>query len=334
VRTLTDTKDLKETAKEIANKVGRVNDATDKIATTTQSYCNVLSQNLVAAVAGKHSLDPKVLGDMERKARQILVDIHDEDDSKSLGKSIAEVVTKANDSPGKITDAEKPAKVQVESALWTQKGTLVLTLCSKEAANWVRQPMNEIVFTDDFSKGSHIRERLFNLVAPRVPIVFKPDNSIHLREIEEVNGLREHTIHKARWIKPIGRRRVGQTHMFAILSISSADCANLLIRDGAIICNTRIRPTKQKFEPIQCMKCRRWGHFAGECPTDEDICGICGGKHRTSGCQNKDKRWCVTCESSDHASWDRDCPELNRCCYLVDERNPENGMLYFPTEQD
>ena len=34
-KTLADTKDLKEIAKEIANKVGRVNDATDKIATTT-----------------------------------------------------------------------------------------------------------------------------------------------------------------------------------------------------------------------------------------------------------------------------------------------------------
>ena len=195
-----------------------------------------------------------------------------------------------NDSLGKITDTEKPAKVQVESALRTRKGALVLTLCSKEAANWVRQPMNEIVFTDNFSKGSHIREWLFNLVTPRVPIVFKPDNSVHLREIEEVNGLREHTIRKARWIKPIRRKRVGQTHTFAILSISSADCANLLIRDGAIICNTRIRPTKQKFEPMKCMKCRRWGHFAGECPADEDVCGICGGKHRTSSCQNKDKR--------------------------------------------
>ena len=64
-RTLADTKDLKETAKEIANKVGRVNDTTDKIATTTQSYHNVLLQNPAAAAAGKHSLDPKVLGDME-----------------------------------------------------------------------------------------------------------------------------------------------------------------------------------------------------------------------------------------------------------------------------
>ena len=62
-------------------------------------------------MAGKHSLDPKVLGDMKQKAWQILVDIHDEDNSKSLGKSIAEVVTKANDSLGKITDAEKSAKV-------------------------------------------------------------------------------------------------------------------------------------------------------------------------------------------------------------------------------
>ena len=253
-------------------------------------------------MAGKHSLDPEVLGDMKQKVWQILVDIHNENNSKSLGKSIAEVVTKANDSLGKITDTEKSAKVQVESALQTQKGALVLTLHSKEVANWVRQPMNEIAFIDDFSKGSHIRERLFNLVMPRVPIVFEPDNSIRLREIEEVNGLREHTIHKARWIKLIGRRRVGQMHTFAILSISSADFANLLIRDGAIICNTRIRPTKQKFEPIQCMKCRRWGHFIGECPADENICSTCRGKHHTSSCQNKNKIWCVICESSDHAS--------------------------------
>jgi methyl-accepting chemotaxis protein len=109
-KTLADMKDLKKTTKEITNKVGKVNDATDKIATTTQSYCDVLLQNLVAA-AGKYSLDPKILGDMERKARQILVDIHDQDDSEALSKSIIEVISKANDSLGKITDAEKPAKV-------------------------------------------------------------------------------------------------------------------------------------------------------------------------------------------------------------------------------
>ncbi len=207
-------------------------------------------------------------------------------------------------------------------------------LCSKEAANWIRQPENEIAFTEAFSKGAHIRERTFNLIAPRVPIVFEPDNKAHIREIEEVNRLRDYTICKVRWIKPIERRRLGQTHMFAILNITSVDFANILIRDGLIICGTRIQPTKQKLEPIQCMKCRRWGHFTGECPAKEDACSTCGGKHHTSGCQNKDKRWCVTCESAHHASWDRNCPEFNRRCYLIDKKNPENSMPYFPTEQD
>jgi len=68
------------------------------------------------------------------------------------------VITKVNNLLGKITNTEKPAKVQVESAFWTQKGALVLTLCSKEVVNWVRQPINEITFIEAFSKGLHIRE--------------------------------------------------------------------------------------------------------------------------------------------------------------------------------
>jgi hypothetical protein len=101
-----------------------------------------------------------------------------------------------------------------------------------------------------FSKGSHIRERMYNLIVPRVPIIFDPENKTHIREIEKANVLREYTIHKARWIKPIKRRRARQTHTFAILTITLADYANILIRDGLNICSTRIRPTKQKLEPI------------------------------------------------------------------------------------
>jgi hypothetical protein len=331
-KTLVDTRDIKEATKDITSRVGMVNNAADKIASTTQSYRDILTQNPITA--GKNDLDPKIQGDMKCKARQILVDIHDEDDNKVLSKSMTEVTAEANDSLDKVTDTEKPEKVKVESALWTRKGALVLTLCSKEAANWIRQPTNKIAFTEAFSKGSHIRERTYNLIVPRVPITFDLENKTHIREIEEANVLREYTIRKARWIKPIERRRAGQMHTFAILTITSADYANILIRDRLIICGTRIRPTKQKLEPIQCMKCRRWGHFAGECPAEEDICGTCRGKHQTSGCQNKEKRWCVTCENANHASWDRNCPEFNRRCFLVDEKNPENGLTYFPTEQD
>jgi len=113
---------------------------------------------------------------------------------------------KANKTISKIADADKPDKVKVESALQTQKGGLVLTLNSKEAASWLRIPEQEIAFTKGFSKGSHIRERTFNLIVPRAPIIFEPGNKSHLRELEEANNLMDYMIHRARWIKPIERR--------------------------------------------------------------------------------------------------------------------------------
>ena len=331
-KVLSGVQELKEENKEIVNRVGKVNDAADKIADTTQSYRDALAKS--PAVNNRSNLDPKVLGDMERKAHQILIDVYDDEDNNILSKSLTEIIAKANTAIGKIGDGDKPAEIHVETVLQTRKGALVLTLNSREAVSWLRSPEHEMAFTEEFSKGSHIRERSYNLIAPRVPITFEPENKEHLREIEVVNSLDEHLIRKARWIKPTARRRVGQTHAYAILTVTSAEDANILIRDGLIMFGARVRPTKQKAEPIQCMKCRRWGHFAGECQASEDTCGTCAGQHRTNVCHKRDFPRCVTCETTDHASWDRNCPEFIRRCYLVDERNPENSMQYFPTEQD
>src|SRR5260221_12854778 len=113
---------------------------------------------------------------------------------------------------------------------------------------------------------------------------------------------------------PIGRRHVEQMHAYAIFSVTSASSANVLIRDGLNICGTRVRPKKQKQEPIQCMKCRLWGHFAMECLADKDTCGTCGKEHRTNECKNKDKTQCVSCGDNTHASWDRYCPKFMRRC--------------------
>jgi len=112
------------------------------------------------------------------------------------------------------------------------------------------------------------------------------------------------------------------------------DSANTLIRDGLVICGMKVRPTKQKHEPMQCMKCRRWGHLAAECPSEKDTCGNCGEEHRTDTCKNRNKPFCVACKENTHASWSRDCPEFIRRCMIYDERRPENVMPYFPTEHD
>jgi hypothetical protein len=325
-------KDLKGDTSTILNKLGQVTTVADKIASTTQSYREALVSGQATSL--RANADPKVLGDMDRKAKQILVDTFGEEGEASMNKSLTELIDKANEALDNMKDANKPANTKVESVFKTRKNAILLTLSTREAANWVREPGNEETFANAFSKGAHIREREYNLVAPRVPLTFEPDNAKHLREVEETNSLPSYTIRKARWIKPAERRRAGQTHAYAILTIVSVDIANKLIKDGLGICNSLIRPSKLKQEPTQCMKCRRWGHFADKCLQSEDTCGTCGGKHRTSNCTSKDKRHCISCGSNTHASWDRACPEFIRRCALIDERNPDNNMPFFPAEQD
>ena len=284
-KTLKATEDLKGGTNDLISKVGNVTDVADKIASTTQSYRDVLASQVPTH---KNSVDPKVLGDIERRAKQIMIDLYDKDGTNTLERSLDEHVGKANEIISKMNDTEKPEKARVESANITKKGAIILTLDSKETAIWIREPINEATFANSFAKGAHIRDREYSLIMPRIPLTFEPSNATHLREIEEANNLPFRVIRKARWIKPIGRRRPGQTHAFAILSIASVDIANKLIKDGAIICGSLIRPTKQKQEPTQCMKYRRWGHFAAQCLEAEDTSGTCGGRHRTSNCENRE----------------------------------------------
>jgi len=151
-KTLKAAEDLKGGTKDLISKVGNVTSVADKIASTTQSYRDVLVAR--QAPSHKNSVDPKVLGDMDRKAKQILIDTFEKDDSSSRERTQAELVDKANEVISKMTDASKPQEVKVESALKTKRGAILLTLNSKEAAIWIREPENEMVFADAFIKGA------------------------------------------------------------------------------------------------------------------------------------------------------------------------------------
>jgi hypothetical protein len=321
----------KERAKDLETSINKVTEATNKLTSDTP-YKNALLTGV--GNTNRANVDPRVLSDLDRKARQILVEIYDTEGNDTMAKSLTELIGKANEAIASIDDTAKPKDVKVVTALKTRKQTVLLTLNSKEAAEWFNDPAIETTFTRAFSEGSHIRERAYNIVVPRVPITFEPKENKHLREVEEVNGLEKNTLSRVKWIKPMERRRPEQTHAYAIFSFSSVDAANNAIRDGIIVCGMKIRPKKQKQEPIQCMKCRLWGHFATECTAEVDTCGACGEAHRTKHCRNRDKWHCASCGPNTHASWDRSCPEFIRRCAILDERNPQNAMPFFPAEHD
>jgi len=326
------TENLQSTTKDLENKVVKVTDTTDRIANTTQSYRDVLMDKS----SKSHSLnaDPRLLRDRDRKARQLMLGYNSVEENATLNMSLTELRDKANKIVADLVGTNRPDVVQIESVTRTRGGSLLLLLNSKEAADWLKDPSTEYQFLDKYAIGASIKDRDYNVLVRWVPIIFDPENRAHHRDIEAENNLPEHSIHKARWIKPINRRNTGQTRAHAIFTIASAESANKLIRDGLAICGVKARVEKTKQEPLQCLKCRGWEHKAQNCETQVDTCGTCGEDHRTSNCQAKGKLYCASCKSNDHASWDRNCPEFVRRCSVYDERNPENNTVYFPTDQD
>jgi hypothetical protein len=137
-------------------KVSEVTKAANKIATNTVTYwdavlCPPKQTNRVSA-------DPRVLNNMDRKAKQILVEIFDVEGNNTLAKSILEIVRKANEVITGMQDASKPKDIKVESAQKMCREALLLTLDSKELVAWIKDPGNETEFMKAFSEGLHIRD--------------------------------------------------------------------------------------------------------------------------------------------------------------------------------
>ena len=274
--------------------------------------------------------DPKILRDMDRKARQILIDTLDPD---ITGVSQAEIKEKVSIAITKITEPAPPKDTSVIEVIKLRKGGFTILFKDKATVKWLQEPGVEHEFTTELSRDAVIVKCSYSLLVPRIPLSFNPANEEHLREVEECNDIPADTITKARWIKPVNRRVDGQRAAHAIFIFKDIMTTNLCIRDGLKVCGLHIRPSRLKHEPMQCMKCRRWGHFAHACLASADTCRTCGEEHRTSNCDNKEKTYCVSCKSNTHASWDRECPEFRKRCDQFNENYLENNLPYFPSEE-
>ena len=332
---------LKQVASEMSKTINEATTVTTHINDTALNYKQALLQTATQPqpqaqtqqVRPRNEIqydDTAIALGIDKKARQILLDSDKGEDNYWNTSEIREKAMKAmND----ILPAP-PQGTEIQEVIKLRKGSLILQFATKESADWLRKPEIEAAFTKRFDPDTIIRDCTHPIMVPRIPLTFDPSNPAHLREVEEANGLTTKTVKKARWIKPDYRRAPGQSCAHAIFTISSVTDANRMIKEGVYICNTRTFPKKLKYEPKQCMKCRKWGHYAAECRAEKDACGTCGGQHRTKECKSENKRYCVSCRSDTHASWDRNCPEFLRKCDEYSNFHPENNLVYFPTDED
>ena len=326
---------LKQVASDMTKTIGEATTATTNITDTAHSYKQALLQAAPQVTqpqqGGASQSDPRIIRDMDRKARQILIDTLD---TKILNVSLEEIKEKVRSSIAGISDPPPPQDIGISEINKLRKGGFTILFKDKDVILWLQDPETRRKFLIGIAVDAEISNRFFPILVPRIPITFNPTDDNHLREIEEANDLPSGTIEKARWIKPEYRRTIGQRAAHAIFTLKDVTEANRCIRDGLRICGLRIRPCRLKHEPLQCMKCRKWGHFANACTATADTCGTCGGDHRSSDCTRGGTTYCVSCKADTHASWDRGCPEFMRRCEQYNENYPENNLTYFPTDED
>jgi hypothetical protein len=327
---------LQKLVQDIGNSVKETTVASSQLSNTVCSYKDALlttsnTNGPATSPASNNTCeDPRLVRDLDCKQRQLLLEL---DKEFTEGKSVAELKDKIDAALSCITPPP-PEGARVQEINKLRNGGIVIQLLTKEATAWLCEPTNETAFINKMGTSTHIKDRNFPILVPRVPLSFDPNNQEHLREVETVNNLPPKTLSKARRIKPEYRRHPNQKFAYATLLLSSAMEANRLIRDGMYVCSTRTFPKRLKYKPRQCMKCRKWGHYASECRASINTCGTCRGDHTTRDCDEPGKRHCVACHSSEHTSWDRSCPEFQRKSAHFDELHPENALTYFPTDEN
>ena len=267
------------------------------------------------------------------KDRQILLDFEPDHPTLRKNPTKKELIDFIQKAIAKLDTTNGPP-IQIKATTTTKNGNMILELNTSEAANWLKVPARKQTFLEHLGGKVQIKDRLYHLVVPFLPIAIRADDPETLRNIERENDLATHVVAKLKWIKDPSRRSARQRMAHALLSVTSPHAANHLIREGIYLDQAKYHPRKDRKEPVRCLKCQRWGHYSSSCTQTRDTCGVCAHEHRDRNCNSFETFRCVNCDTDSHSSRDRSCPEFLRRCAELDARTPDNAMPYFPTDED
>ena len=226
----------------------------------------------------------------------------------------------------------KPTSVNLKSSTLLRNGGLLLEMGSTEAAEWLKNDDTNGRFLEGVGSGASIKNRSYQVIVQFVPVIFDPTDDAQIRTYEELNNILPNSILKAEWIKPVEERKPNQRVATLRMFHRDAASANSILKQGAHVFNKRVEPKHPRKEPIRCLRCQRFGHERRECTSDNAYCGKCSSTHDTDTCKvTRDQAKCVNCLGS-HPSYDRECAKFWEKCRQMDQRCPENGLAFYPTD--
>jgi len=269
-------------------------------------------------------------GNAAIKERQLLVDIDPDHPSIREDTPRNAVITILQQALIPLEDDAAPS-LKIRALTKLRNGGLVLELPSAEAVNWIKEPTRKVTFLKKLDGKARVKDRLFNMVVPFVPVLTDLTDLDILRKIEQENRFPAESVSAIKWIKDPACRSLKQRVAHVLLSLTSPQAANKLISTGLYLNHSKLCAHKDKKEPLRCLKCQRWGHFSKDCKEEKDTCGTCGGPHQEHLCNAYQTNYCINCKSTSHGSLDKGCPDYMKRLEELNAKIPENATPYFPT---
>lgn len=266
------------------------------------------------------------------KACQVLININPDSPIAPGKVSHEQLVAKIKEALKTISNPDSP-DLDIRAVNQYRNGGTVIQMLNEDAAKYIKQQVVKEGFINALDPSAIMKDRSYPVIIQFVPLTFNPSDQNQIQQLEQENGWESDSVTMARWVKPPEKRTSTQRVAHLLISFKDPKIANLGIRDGITLNHNKLQLKKNKREPVRCAKCQHYGHIAKECLARQDTCANCAEEHRTSECRNKDTTHCVSCQTSDHASWDRNCPELERRCIDLEHRDPSTTMPYYPTDE-
>ena len=196
-----------------------------------------------------------------------------------------------------------------------KEGDLVLT-CETETARNELQDFLRIASHDIAMSAPKAKQQSITIVG--LPNEYSKEEALRciitqnefIKQFSVLNKIEDHiNIHV---IKPL-RNKPTVFQVFA--SVSPVLREGLQYHKDRIIIGFMSCKIYDRQQVMRCNNCQHFGHFARNCPTqDEPVCGKCSESHRTDSC-DKNERKCINCvrngnEDDNHSVLYHGCPSV------------------------
>lgn len=219
--------------------------------------------------------------------------IQDENEKKEIAKLSSEELVK------------KIGRSEIVGAKQMSNGQVRVYFAGQDSKELMER---EKEWTSKLAATARVASPTYQVLIHDMPLTFQPENSEHLKMLQQANvlylqGIR---IHRAAWLKrtPQPNKTAGSL----IVWFEDAEIADKAIAKG-IMWQFEVKATeifRSGFRALQCFNCQKYGHIAKVC-TSEVRCGQCAKAHNTRECTEKQEVRCCNCNRK-HASWHQSCP--------------------------